>query len=182
MLSKVMGFIRGKLSNEISTKTLVTRGLKVGNNFNRNSGCIIDSSHCWLITIGDNVTFAPRVHILAHDASTKAHLNYTKIGNVDIGNNVFIGAGSIVLPNVKIGNNVIIGAGSIVSKDIPDNSLVVGNPARVVSSIQDYLGKNKELLDKSPKFEKEYTLLGGVNEERKKEMKEKLEQGIGYIV
>jgi hypothetical protein len=54
--------------------------------------------------------------------------------------------------------------------------------SKVMGFIRDYLGKNKELLDKSPKFEKEYTLLGGVNEERKKEMKEKLEQGIGYIV
>jgi maltose O-acetyltransferase len=58
------------------------------------------------------------------------YLNYTKIGLVKIGDNVFIGAGSIILPNVKIGNNVIIGAGSIVTKDVPDNSLVAGNPAK----------------------------------------------------
>ncbi|WP_253200562.1 DapH/DapD/GlmU-related protein [Clostridium sp. CF012] len=102
----------------INTEQLIKMGLKVGKNFNRLGGCIIDDSHCWLITIGDNVTLAPRVHILAHDASTKMYLDVTKIGLVDIGNNVFIGAGSIILPNVKIGNNVIIGAGSIVTKDI----------------------------------------------------------------
>jgi acetyltransferase-like isoleucine patch superfamily enzyme len=50
---------------------------------------IIDYSHYWHITIGENVTIAPRVHILAHDASTKLHLGYTKIGKVDIGNNNF---------------------------------------------------------------------------------------------
>ena len=63
-------------------------GLRVGVNFNRLNGVIIDPAHCWLITIGDNVTLAPRVHILAHDASTKNYLNFTKIGRVNIGNNV----------------------------------------------------------------------------------------------
>lgn len=56
---------------EVSTEKLIKMGLKVGENFNRQSGCIIDYAHCWLISIGNNVTLAPRVHILAHDASTK---------------------------------------------------------------------------------------------------------------
>ena len=66
-----------------------------------------------------------------------------KISLVRIGNNVFIGAKTTVLPNVKIGNNVVIGAGSIVTNDIPDNSLAVGNPARVIGSTDDYLKKKK---------------------------------------
>lgn len=68
-------------------------------------GTILDPSHCWLITIGDNVTMAPRVHILAHDASTCHHLGYARIGRIDIGNNVFIGADTVVLPGVYIGSN-----------------------------------------------------------------------------
>ena len=83
-------------------------------------GCILDPGHVFLITIGDNVTFAPRVHILAHDASTKELTGYTKIAPVNIGNNVFIGANSTVLMGVNIGDNVIVGANSLVSKDIPD--------------------------------------------------------------
>ena len=66
-------------------------------------GYELDPSHCWLIEIGDNVTFGPHVQVLAHDASMHNVLGYTKIGRVRIGNNVFIGAGSIVLPNVQIG-------------------------------------------------------------------------------
>lgn len=58
---------------------------------------IIDPGHCWLIELGDDVTLAPRVHSLAHDASTKRELGYTRIAKVKIGSNVFIGAGSIVL-------------------------------------------------------------------------------------
>lgn len=105
--------------------------------------CIIDPGHCWLISIGDNVTLAPRVHILAHDASTKRILGYTLIGRVTIGNNVFIGAGSIILPNVKIGNNVIVGAGSVVSRTIPDNSAALGTPARIICSYEEFVEKRK---------------------------------------
>ena len=91
-----------RIRGEYTTDKLVKMGLKVGENFNRLNGVILDPSHCWLISIGNNVTLAPRVHILAHDASTKTFLNYTKIGHVKIGNNVFIGAESIVLPNVEL--------------------------------------------------------------------------------
>lgn len=181
MLQKVLGFLKGKLSNEISTKRLIEQGLKVGKNFSRQEGCIIDHSHCWLITIGDNVTFAPRVHILAHDASTRMHLDYTKIGRVDIGNNVFIGAGSIVLPNVRIGNNVIVGAGSIITKDIPDNSLAVGNPARVVCDTDDYINKNDDLLTIRPTFDVSWTLNGQITDIKKEQMKNELNDGIGYV-
>ncbi len=71
-----------------------------------------------LITIGDNVVIT-NAAILAHDGSTQLSLGYSKIGRVDIGSNVFIGYGSIVLPNTRIGNNVIVGAGTIVTRDIP---------------------------------------------------------------
>ena len=76
-----------RLRGEYTTEKLIKMGLRVGVNFNRLNGVIIDPAHCWLITIGDNVTLAPRVHILAHDASTKNYLNFTKIGRVNIGNN-----------------------------------------------------------------------------------------------
>lgn len=123
MLKRFLKNIRRRLMDEPNLKKLKKNGLKVGENFSMQEKCIIDKSHCWLITIGDNVTLAPRVHILAHDASTKRHLNYAKIGLVNIGNKTFIGAGSIILPNVAIGNNCIIGAGSVVTKNIPDNSV-----------------------------------------------------------
>ena len=63
------------------------------------------------------------MNILAHDASTKRHLNYAKIGNVVIEDKVFIGAGSIILPGVRISKNSIIGSGSVVTKDITKNSV-----------------------------------------------------------
>lgn len=130
----------------------------MGKGFKRMGDVVIDPSHCWHIKIGNNVTLAPRVHILAHDASTWIFLGYTRVSNVTIGDNVFIGAGSIVLPGVSIGNNVVIGAGSVVSCDIPDNCVAVGNPARVVRSIDDYLNREKQRMTASNVFGEQYTL------------------------
>lgn len=181
ILKQMKTLILGKLRGEAPTEQLVQMGLKVGKNFNREQGCLIDYSHCWLITIGDNVTLAPNVHILAHDASTKMFLNYTKIGLVEIGNNVFVGAGSIILPNVKIGNNVLIGAGSVVTKDIPDNSLVVGNPAKVIGSTSEYIDKNRELMKERPTYDEKWTTRCDITASQKEQMIQALKSGIGYV-
>lgn len=177
IITKVVHKIRG----EVDTGSLIKMGLKVGKNFNRQGGVIIDPAHCWLISIGDDVTLAARVYILAHDASTKQHLGFTKVGNVTIGNKVFIGANSTILPNVSIGSNVIIGAGSVVSKDIPDNCVAVGNPAKVVSTIEDYIQKNKQLMKNSAVFDTGWTVNGHITEDKKKTMHEKLSDGMGYV-
>ncbi|GFN32764.1 DapH/DapD/GlmU-related protein [Paenibacillus xylaniclasticus] len=179
--SRIVSFIKYKLRGEVPTEKLIKMGLKVGQNFNRQANCIIDYSHCWLITIGDNVTFAPRVHILAHDTSTKFHLNYTKIGLVEIGNNVFIGAGAIVLPNVTIGSNVIIGAGSVVTRDIPDNSVAAGNPARVIGRTDEYVEKNRSIMKSRPVFDEKWTIRNGITIAQKEEMIRQLQDGIGYV-
>lgn len=140
LVRKILEYLRGEPQH---LNKLKKRGLQIGKDFCRMSGVVIDASHCYHITIGDNVTLAPRVHILAHDASTYMFMGKTRAANVTIGNNVFVGAGSVVLPGVHIGNRVIIGAGSIVAKDIPDNSLVVGNPARVICSVDAYIEKER---------------------------------------
>lgn len=166
----------------LNINKLIESGLTVGKNFNYRADCIIDPSHCFLITIGDNVTFAPRVHILAHDASTKRCLGYTKIGLVNIGDNVFVGAGAIVLPNVTIGNNCIIGAGCVVTKNIPENSIVVGNPAQIISAYDKYIEKNKVLMETRPKYDYKWTINNkDFTSEMKEKMKKDLIDGIGFI-
>ena len=160
---------------------LKKRGLTVGENFNMIGGVIIDGDHCWHITIGDNVTLAPRVHILAHDASTKMHLNYTKIGKVTIGNHVFIGASSIILPGVTIGNNVVIGAGSVVSHDLPDGVVAAGNPAKALGTLDDFLLRRWNEMKHFPCFGEEYTARKNVTAEMKNEMNEKMKDRYGYV-
>lgn len=179
-----MGLIKKfvyRLRGEYTTEKLIKMGMTVGRNFGRLNGVILDPSHCWLIRIGNNVTLAPRVHILCHDASTKQFLGYTKIGRVEIGDNVFIGAESVVLPGVSIGNNVIIGANSTVTKSIPDRSVAVGSPARVICSLDEYLDKNKKKMKEAPIYGVDYTLRGNLTIERKKQMVRELEGRIGYI-
>lgn len=183
-MSRIKQFIqkiRAKLLREYTTEELIKEGLKVGKNFNRQRDCIIDESHCWLITIGNQVTLAPRVHILAHDASMKMFLGYTKIGQVNIGDNVFIGAGSIILPGVTIGECVVIGAGSVVSKDIPANSIAIGNPAKVITSLDEYLKKHKNNMKNCPIYDETWTQRKNISNKKKQEMKCSLEYNIGYI-
>lgn len=170
-----------RFRGEYTTEKLISMGMKMGKNFKRLHGVILDPGHCWLIDIGDNVTMAPRVHILCHDASTKQFLNYTKIGRVRIGNNVFIGAESVVLPGVTIGNNVVIGANSTVTHDIPDNSVAVGSPARVISTLDEYLKKERTRMEKAPCYGEEYTLRKDVSMEKRMQQKKELEGKIGYI-
>lgn len=171
-----------RFRGEYTTERLIKMGMKVGKNFGRLNGVILDPSHCWLIEIGDNVTLAPRVHILCHDASTKTFLDYTKIGRVTIGNKVFIGAESVILPGVTIGNNVVIGANSTVTHNIPDNSVAVGSPAKVICSLGDYLEKEKKRMEEAPCYGEEYTLRDAVSIEKRIEQKENLKGKIGYIV
>ncbi len=171
-----------RFRGDFTTEKLVSMGMKVGKKFVRLNGVILDPSHCWLLEIGDNVMIAPRVHILCHDASTKIFFGYTKIARVKICDNVFIGAESVILPGVTVGNNVVIGAGSIVTKDVPDNVVVAGNPARVICSIDDYLEKEKNRMAQSPVYGEEYTLRQNVSMEKKMQQKADLEgRVIGYI-
>ncbi len=170
-----------RLRGEYTTEELIEMGMTVGKNFKRLNGVILDPSHCWLIEIGDNVTMAPRVHILCHDASTKQFLEYTKIGRVTIGNNVFIGAESVVLPGINIGNNVIIGANSTVTHDVPDNSVVIGSPTRILCSLDEYLDKEKKRMENSICYGEEYTLRKNVSMEKRMQQKEELKGKIRYI-
>lgn len=170
-----------RLRGEFTTEKLISMGMQVGKNFNRLNGVILDPGHCWLIEIGDNVTIAPRVHILCHDASTKQFLGYTKIGRVTIGNNVFIGAESVVLPGVTIGDNVIIGANSTITHDIPSNSVVAGSPAKVICTKEEYIEKEKQRICVSPCYGAEYTLRENVSMKMRQEQKDELKGMIGYI-
>ena len=170
-----------RIRGEYTTEKLISMGMKVGKDFKRLNGVILDPGHCWLIEIGNNVTMAPRVHILAHDASTKTFLNYTKIGRVTIGDNVFIGAETVVLPGVDIGSNVIIGANSTVTHNVPDNTVVAGSPAKVICTLDEYLEKEKSRMGKSPVYDDSYTLRKDVSMDKRMKQKDDLRDKIGYI-
>ena len=156
-------------------------GVKIGENCKIQNEVMIDYSHYWHIIIGNNVTIAPRVHILAHDASTKLHLEYTRIGKVIIEDNVFIGAGSIILPGVIIGKNSIVGAGSIVTKNIPPNVVSAGNPSKTMCSLKTYLENQKKIMSNSEIFDESYTLKNKINKKKMEEMNNKIGDSNGFV-
>ena len=110
-------------------------------------GNVAWSTEPWLITLGNNVHITNGVKFLTHDGGTLLYRKYVPdleiTKPITVGNDVYIGNNVIILPGVNIGNNVVIGAGAVVSRDIPDNSVAVGVPARVIKTADEYLEKLK---------------------------------------
>lgn len=127
--------------------------IKVGKNFFANYNCsIIDVAP---VTIGDNCQLAPNVAIYTaghplHPVSRNSMYEYGI--EVTIGDNVWIGGNTVILPGVHIGSNTVIGAGSVVTKDIPDWSLAAGNPCRVIRKITE---EDKKYYYKDREFDEE---------------------------
>lgn len=127
--------------------------IEVGKNFFANYNCtIIDVAK---VVIGDNCQIAPNVSIYTaghpvHPVSRNSLYEYG-IG-ITIGDNVWIGGNTVILPGVHIGNNTVIGAGSVVTKDIPDWVIAAGNPCKVIRRITE---EDKAYYYKDRKFDKE---------------------------
>jgi len=128
-------------------------------------------SESYLIQIGNNVTITQGVTFHTHDGGVglfrKEYPGINIFGRMKVGNNVFIGHKSIIMPNVTIGDNVVIAAGSVVTKDIPNNVVVGGVPAKIIKSISEY--KEKALKNAVYIFETE-------PRKRKKEIITKLKE------
>lgn len=109
----------------------------------------IDITRPYLLDIGDFVKITKGVTILTHGYEWSVlRKEYGEIlasgGKVTIGNNVFIGMNTTILKNTVIGSNVIIGANSLVSKDIPNNVVAAGNPAKIIMTLDEYFNKRKK--------------------------------------
>ena len=95
-----------------------------------------------ILSIGDHVTVAGGVQFVTHDGGVwvfrEKEPDIDVFGPIKIGNNVFIGFNSILMPGVTVADNVVIGAGSVVVSDVPPNSVVAGVPAKVIKTIDEY--------------------------------------------
>ncbi len=112
----------------------------------------IDLQRPWMIEIGDYCKITKGTVILAHDYSRSVVRKYAGLivgeaGVTKIGNNVFIGMNSILLMGAKIGNNCIVGAGSVVKGEFPDNSVIAGNPAKIICTMDEYVKKRIRNMD-----------------------------------
>lgn len=106
-----------------------------GENVYFNVNCVV--LDCASVRIGDRVLFGPGVQIYTatHPTDAAARRTLESAKPIQIGNDCWIGGGAIILPGITIGNNCVIGAGSVVTKNIPDDSLAVGNPAKVIKKL-----------------------------------------------
>lgn len=136
LLTRLLGKTKGDFSIIAPFWCDYGYNIELGENFFANFNTVIlDAGK---VSFGDNVFIAPNCgfYTAGHPIDCERRnrgLEYAY--PITVGNNVWIGAGTQVLPGVKIGNNVVIGAGSIVTRDIPDDSVAVGNPCRVIRKI-----------------------------------------------
>lgn len=145
-----------KAGSERRIKYWRKRGLKIGQNCYINN--VNFSTEPYLIEIGDHVAIAAGTDLITHDGAIwcfrEELQNADVFGKIKLGNNVFIGNNCTILPNTIIGDNCIVGAGSTVRGQFPDNSVIVGNPAKVVLT----MSIQKLLYQQNPGFLKTQNL------------------------
>ena len=161
---------------------MVRRGLTLGHSVYINESASLDPDFLWLISIGDESVIANGVHILAHDGSTEHETGYIRIGRVDIGRRVYVGAAAVILPSVRIGDDAIVGAGSVVRRDVPPGRIVMGNPASDAGGTSQFVAKHRRIMTERPCYPSAgfsgYDYVTPANVER---MRRELADGRGYV-
>ena len=148
-LKNIVRALRDKIKGSINVA--ISQGMIVGNNI-RIMGGVNFGSEPYLIEIGNDVTISFNVTFINHDGGTWAfrdideYNDVIKYGRIRVGDRSFIGCNATILPGVTIGSRCVIGAGSVVTKDVPDGMVVAGNPARIITSTDEYARKSKEKM------------------------------------
>ena len=143
-----MGLIKTVYMKYLQLFKPVQYARKMGVHFGKNLkiyGTMHYGSEPWIISIGNDVYLTNNICFITHDGGTLLFrdkvpdLEITK--PITIGDHVYIGVNVTIMPGVTIGNNVVVGACSVITKDVPDNCVVAGNPARVIRDIDSYFEK-----------------------------------------
>lgn len=151
---RLVGYLDHRLFMTLYIPLLKSQGIKMNGN-PRYIGSHVKFDDYNLISLGDRVVISDECHLLTHDYSIttallaggeKIEKDIALIRGISIGNNVFIGKKSIIMPNTRIGDNVIIGAGSVVRGKIESNSIYAGNPSIKINTIDSQMDKWKALL------------------------------------
>ncbi len=112
----------------------------------------------------------------------KGVVGYTLLAPVSIGARVYVGAGAIILPGVSIGDGAIVGAGSVVRHDVPAETMVAGNPARIIGQVAEFAERHRRLMTSRPCYPAEgWTYDGGITDGNQERMLADLQDGVGYV-
>ena len=134
-----------------SYKIALYKGMRVGKGITVMGG-VNFGSEPYLITLDDYVRISNNVSFITHDGGNwsfrhiKGFEDVNHFGKIHVGEHSFIGANATIMPGVRIGKNCCIGVGALVTKNIPDNSVAVGIPARVVSTTYEYANRMKSRM------------------------------------
>ena len=168
---KILNIIKSFYRNHFWTTEKYARfqGVKIGKNCDIQK--VSFGSEPYLIEIGNHVQITSGTRIFTHGGGWVFREKYPRLdyfGKVLIKNNVYIGNNSMIMPGVTIGNDVIVGAGSIVTKSIPDGKIVAGNPARIIGETQEFITRIKQfdVESKGMSYEKKKTYLLKLQEDR----------------
>lgn len=136
MIARLLAAIRKRVAPIQYAKSI---GVRIGNDC-RMINCTF-STEPWLVSIGDHVS-ATKVHFETHDGGVwvfrEEEPRIDIVKPIRVGNNVYIGYETVILPGVTIDDNAVIGARSVVTRDVAAGSVVAGVPARVIKSVEDY--------------------------------------------
>ncbi len=144
----------GRYRSRRRWNTLRNAGLHIGRNATVPDSTWIDAPFCYLISIGDNCSLGEECLILAHDAQMDEFLDAGRVGRVVIHPDCRIGARTSILPGVEIGPRTVVAPQSVVLRSLPPDSYCAGNPARVVSTLDELLGKSREELQHLPSYDR----------------------------
>lgn len=154
VISKLLNYKKTSTWGRQNSKTFVSylraNGVKVGDNvkFRFPKSTTIDVSRPSLVELGSNLDINANFTVMTHDFGTYVFRNtfhdyVSSSGRVKIGSNIYFGRDVTILKGVTIGDNCIVGLGSVVTHNIPSNSVAVGNPCRVICTLEDYYKKRK---------------------------------------
>jgi maltose O-acetyltransferase len=161
-------------------ESLRRMGMRIGHNVNLPASTWIDTSHCYLISIGDHSGFGEQCLLLAHDAQMDEFLDAARIGRIIIHPSCHIGSRTTILPGVEIGPRTIVGAGSVVSHSLPPDTVCAGSPASVLCSLEEYLASHRQRLASRPKFDY-MTHVRSPTPERRAEQVAAVAEGDAYV-
>ncbi|HKV75123.1 MAG TPA: acyltransferase [Gemmatimonadales bacterium] len=161
---------------------LRAQGMHIGQGVNLPPSTTIDSSHCFLISIGDWCGFGSDCVLLAHEGQFDEFLDAGRIGRVVIHPHSHIGTRSVILPGVEIGPRTIVGANSVVTKSLPPDTVCAGNPAKVICTLEEYLEKHRARLKERPNFPYLDYDIRALTPERRARLVAAVADGDAYIV